>query len=136
MSYGQAAALQAAVFAVIAGDAELDALVGGAVFDMAPEGAVPGPYVLLGRETVRDRSDLTGSGALHDFTVEVVSPQGGFHAAKQVAGRIADLLAGEPPALGRGRVVSLRFLKASARRLGRPLQRRIELRFRARLSDD
>lgn len=136
MSYGMSAALQAAVYAHLQADAGLGALVGDAIYDAAPAGEVPGLYVSLGPEDVRDRSDQSAGGALHDFTVSVVTDAAGFSAAKNAAAAVSDALVDAPLALARGRLVGLRFLKARARRVSSGAQRQIDLRFRARVEDD
>ena len=59
MSYGVAAALQQAVFERLRGDAALEALVGDAIYDAVPNGAVPPLYVTLGPEDARARDDAT-----------------------------------------------------------------------------
>ena len=64
MSYGVSAALQAAIYQRLMGDTALTALVGTAIYDNAPSGAIVGTYVSLGPEDVRDRSDKTGSGEI------------------------------------------------------------------------
>lgn len=135
MSYGVSAALQAAVYQRLVSDGPLTALVGGAVYDVLPPGPVPLLYVVLGPEEVRDRSDVTGHGAAHDFVVSVVGDAGGFQAAKAAAGAISDALVDADLVLGRGRLVSLQFLRAAARQAGKGAQRRIDLRFRARVED-
>ena len=134
MSYGVSAALQAAVYQRLADDPALAALVGAAVFDMAPPGPLPPVYVVLGPEDVRDRSDMTGHGAAHDLTVLIVS-DGGFASAKAVAGAVSDALVDADLALTRGRLVSLQFLRALAKQTDDGQARRIELRFRARVED-
>lgn len=136
MSYGMGAGLQAAVFARLRADAALAALVGEAVYDTLPAGALPGLYVVLGEESVRDASDATGGAARHDLEISVVSDAAGFAAAKAAAGAVSDALAGAALALPRGRLVGLWFLRARARRLGPEDLRRIDLRFRARVEDD
>lgn len=137
MSYAMAAPLQAAIYQRLTGDPALAALVGTAIYDVVPDGPVPDLYVTLGEEDVRDRSDQTGAGALHDFTVRVVTAEAGFQRAKAAAGAISDaLVEAPPPAMGRGRIVGLWFLRARARRIDGGDQRRIELRFRAHLEDD
>lgn len=133
MSYAMTAALQTAVFTLLSGDATLDALVGGAIYDALPAGPVAPIHVSLGPERARARSDQTAGGALHDFSVSVVSDQAGFQGAKEAAARISELLDGSAPALSRGRVVSLNFYRARARRTA--TGREIELIFRARLDD-
>lgn len=136
MSYGVSSALQAAVYQQLISDADLTALVGTAIFDAIPSGSVPATYVALGPENVLDASDKSGGGALHLFTVSVITDSAGFQAAKDVAGRISDLLSGAQLTLSRGALVSLGFDRASARREGTGSVRRIDLRFRARVQDD
>lgn len=136
MSYAVAAALQAAIHQRLQGDAALVALVGTAVFDTAPPGPLPPVYVALGPEEVRDRSDMTGHGAAHDILVAVVADAGGFRLAKEAAGAVSDALVDADLALGRGVLVSLQFLRATARQTGKGQTRRIDLRFRARVSDE
>lgn len=136
MSYGMAAALQAAVYGRLAGDAALTALVGAAVFDTAPAGPVPALYVALGPEDARDRSDFIGRGAEHEFVVSVVADAGGFQPAKAAAAAVSDALIDAPLVLTRGRLVSLRFARATARTAEQGLLRRIDLRFRAQLEDE
>lgn len=133
MSYAIGAALQAAVYTRLQGDAALTALVGGAIYDAAPAGTVSGTYVSLGPEDARDASDMTGDGAVHDFIVSVVSDLAGFQAAKQVGEAISDALLSAPLALSRGHVVGLWFLKAKARRVDKGASRRLDLTFRARV---
>lgn len=137
MSYGVAAALQAAVFQQLSGDAQVSTLSGGAIYDAVPSGVLPQTYVTLGPEEVRDASDRSGAGAVHRFTVSVVSEAAGFGAAKALAGAVCDALEGVAPALDRGHLVGLWFERASARRTGTGgAIRQIDLRFRARVEDD
>jgi hypothetical protein len=131
MSYASAAALQSAVYAALLGDPTVAALSGGAVYDAVPPGAVPGLYVSLGPESVRHRADQSGDGAVHDFAIRVISDGAGFGAAKELAVAISDALDEAPLALSRGRLISLQFRRASARRAGS--SRQIDLWFRARI---
>jgi len=135
MSYASTAALQAAVYQRLMEDATLSALAGGAIYDAVPPGPLPDLYVTLGAEDVRDRSDGTGAGALHRFTVSVVTGAAGFQAAKAVAAAISDALAGADLGLARGRLVAIWFQRARARREGVGNLRRIDLTFRARVDD-
>lgn len=134
MSYGVSGALQAAVYQALAADAGLAALVGANIFDALPAGPLPALYVSLGPETVRDASDVTGDGALHDFAISVVTDQAGFQAAKDAAAAVSDALDGAALTLARGRLVGLWFRKARATRETGGL-RRIDLTFRARVED-
>lgn len=135
MSYGAAAALQAAIYDHVLGDAGVQALVGSAIYDALPSGPLPETYVTLGPEDVRERGDGTGGGAWHRVTLSVVTSQAGFHGAKQVAAAISDALSDADLSLSRGRLAALHFYRARARREGTGDLRRIDLTFRARLDD-
>lgn len=134
MSYGSSAALQAAVFAALTGDAAVAALSGGAIHDALPPGPLPSLYVALGPERVREAADGTAGGAVHLFPVTVVSEGAGFAGAKALAAAISDALDGADLALSRGRLVSMTFQRARARRVDGG--REIELWFRARVDQD
>lgn len=134
MTYAMSAGLQRAVFERLTGDAALGALVQGAVFDAVPQ-AAPDLFVAIGPERVDARSDGSGAGAMHDLQVSIVTKRNGYSAAKAAAGAVSDALAGAELPLERGRVVSVRFLRARARRDEGEGTRRIDLVFRARLDD-
>lgn len=136
MSYGVSAALQAAVYQQLAADVALAGLVGTDIYDALPSGTVPSLYVALGPEVAKDRSDKSGGGALHDFTVSVVTDTTGFASAKAAAAAVSDALIGAPLTLARGHLVYLNFLRAKAVRIGTADERRIDLTFRARVEDD
>jgi hypothetical protein len=136
MTYGVAAALQTAVYQRLAADADLVALVGTDIFDAVPAGALPSLYVVLGSEDARDASDKTGGGALHQFTITVVTESAGFARAKAAAAAVSDALVDAPLSLSRGSLVSLNFYKAKAARVGSGAVRQINLIFRARVADD
>ena len=123
------------MFQRLVADAPLDAQVSGAIYDTVPPGAVPALYVSLGPEDVRDRSDATGNGAEHIFTVSVVTEAAGFQQAKAVAGAISDALVDADLTLTRGQLVSLKFDRARARRVEDADIRQIDLTFRARVCD-
>jgi hypothetical protein len=133
MSYGSAAALQAAVYGRLTSDAALAGLVGPSIYDAVPAGALPETYVSLGAEETRSRGDASGALADHDFVVTVVSSAAGFATAKATAAAAAAALQGAGLTLASGRLMDLRFLSARARRVRDGDVRRIELRFRARI---
>ena len=133
MSYAMAGALQAAVYQALMADAQVMALSGGAIHDALPPGPVAPLLVVIGPEQVRDASDKTGAGAVHDFTVTVVSAAAGFAAAKALAAAVSDALQGADLVLARGRLVAMDFLRARARRADGT--REIEIWFRARLDN-
>ncbi len=133
MSYGVAAALQAAIHDRLSNWAALSV----PVFDAPVPGAVPETYVQLGAEEVRGRSDGSGGGAEHRVTVSVVTSATGFFAAKAQAVAVSDALDGAGLTLTRGRLIGLWFERARARRDGPSgRNRRIDLRFRARVEDN
>jgi dolichol kinase len=136
MSYAISGALQAAVFAELSGDAALAAIVGEAIYDAVPAGAVPTLYVRFGSETVRDASDISGAGSVHFLTVSVITTSPGFATAKAAAGAVTDALHDADLTLARGHLVSLRFERGSARRIDAASARQIDLRFRARVAGD
>lgn len=136
MSYGMSAALQAAIYDALVGDAALDGLVSGAIYDAIPAGTLPSLYVTLGAETVRTAHDKTGVGARHVISVEVVTDVPGFAAAKEAAGAISDALHEADLTLSRGRLVYLKFASATASHPRGVSGRTIVLKFRARTEDD
>lgn len=133
MSCAASAALQMAVHDRLVQDAALGALIGGAVHDTVPPGVPDAPYVLLGGEEVRDRSDISGAGAEHRFQVSVVSPTASFLTAKEAAAAVSEALSGAPLTLTQGHLVGLWFRSATARRIGGGGMRRIDLTFAARI---
>ncbi|SFQ15327.1 Protein of unknown function [Roseivivax halotolerans] len=135
MSYAISEALQAAIFTRLAADPALTAEVGSHIYDALPAGPVPSLYVSLGPEKVRAASDASADGAWHDISVTVVTDAGGFRQAKRAAVALSDALEGADLTLARGRLTSLRFLRAEARHRSGGL-RRIEMIFRARVDDD
>ena len=136
MSYGVSSALQTAVYQHLMADTALRALVGTAIYDALPPGTLPSLYVTLGPETAREKSDKSSHGALHTITVSVVTETAGFQAAKDVAAAVSDALVDADLTLTRGNLVYLAFDRALAKLEGTGTQRRIDLRFRARVEDN
>lgn len=136
MSYGVSAALQQAVYQRLTADSTLAMLVSGAIYDAVPAGIITGTYVSLGPEDVREKSDMTGHGALHEITVSVVTDAAGFQGAKEVAAAVSDALVDATLILARGTLVYLNFHRARARRVEDADVRRIDLTFRARVDDN
>lgn len=131
MSYQAAAALQAAIFARLSGYA---GLAGVGVFDALPPTDSPETLVLIGPEVVIDQSDVSGAGAEHRFDVAVISSAAGFQAAKTIAGAVSAALVDAPLMLAGADLVSIGFLRASARRTPDGMTRRIDMTFRARIA--
>lgn len=136
MSFSMSGPLQAAVFEALSNDAPLAGIVGMAIYDAVPTGSLPPIYVRLGSETATDASDVSGDGARHRFTVSVITTSPGFAQAKAAAGAVSDALHNADLPLSRGRLVSLRFERARARRMESAATRQIDLRFIARVQDD
>lgn len=130
MSYQAAAALQSAIYGQLTGFA---ALTGVAIVDAMPSGTAPTTFVLIGPEQVLDQSDGSGAGAEHRFEVAVISDDTGFLTAKDVAAAVSEALVGANLALTTGRLVSITFLRATAKRLNAGASRRIDMIFRARI---
>ncbi|MEO1330337.1 MAG: DUF3168 domain-containing protein [Pseudomonadota bacterium] len=139
--------LQRALFAHLSADAGLVAALGGPrIYDAPPHAdgpaADPGPYLLLGDETIAPWFDQSGAGADHALRFRVISFAAGFAEAKAIAAALSDALDAPPPALSRGRIVRIQFLGAEARRGGASgggaglVARRIDLRFRVIVEDD
>jgi len=136
MSYAVSAALQSAVYQQLFTDPALVALVGTNVFDALPSGTMPPLYVALGPEVVKDQSDKTGAGALHEMVISVVTSVAGFAQAKTAAAAVSDALVNVNLVLSRGTLVSMAFYKATAARVGTGDTRQINLIFRARVADE
>ena len=135
MTYALAGHLQTALFTALTSHVPLTDAVGTAIYDAPPTGLRPELYVALGPEQVRDRSDGTGNGALHDVTISVISDLSGFKRAKDVAAVISDLLHDADLTLERGALVYLNFTRARAVRVRQGATRRIDMTFRARVCD-
>ena len=89
---GAAPALQQAVFELLAADAELAALLGGArVYDGPPRNAAA-PYAHLGELTERDWSTATEAGVEISFAVVAWSREPGRAEALTIAERMRALL--------------------------------------------
>lgn len=133
MSYGVAVALQTAILERLEAHAALTV----PVFDAPTEGALPETFVQIGAEEVRGKSDGSSRGAEHRVTVSVVTSVAGFAEAKTQAVAVSDALDNAPLTLSRGQLVGLWFERARARRDGKAgRDRRIDLRFRARVEDN
>ena len=130
MSYGAAAALQAAIFTLLSG---APTLAGASIVDALPPGAGRGSFVLIGSEEALDASDKSGGGSEHRISVSVISDASGFLTAKTLAAAVSDALVDASPAMSVGRIVGIRFVKAVARRLEDGDVRRIDMTFRARV---
>lgn len=129
MSYQAAPALQTAVFQQLS---NWPALVGVAIYDAVPPN-VTGTFVLIGPEETRDQSDKSGAGAEHQMMISVITDATGFLSIKTIAADISEALIDAPLTLAQGQLVSLLFLRASARRIEEGETRRIDLTFRARI---
>lgn len=138
MTLRHAGALQSAVFARLATDPALGALVGGAVYDAPPEQAEPAAlaHVTLGEERVRPFDTKTSRGARHEFAVTVHSGADGFAAAKAAAAAVCEALVDAPLVIETGRLVSIAFVRAAAERGPAPEKRRVSLLFRAVIDQD
>lgn len=133
MTLGHSAALHRAIYAILAKNTAISALIGGHIYDALPAGPLPEVFISLGAEVMTDRSDKTGGGSEHEFVISVITTQPGFLRAKDVAAAIGRALLEDAPAFGDLAVVYLQFTRADARRDTDTQTRRIDLRFRARI---
>lgn len=133
MSHLLSDVLQRVLYERLSTDSALAAIVGTHVYDAMPAGPVPDLYVLLGEEAVADASDISGSGAVHDFAISVMSSADSFLILKEAAAAIHAALFASPLSLTRGHVVGLWFRASRAKRSASG-QRKIDLKFRARLA--
>jgi hypothetical protein len=126
-----AEALQAAVFAALGADAELEALLGGArIFDGAPRNA-EAPYVHLGEMNARDWSTATEAGLEILFAVVAWSRQPGRAEALAIAERVRIVLHDAALDVDGWRLVNLRHVATETARNDKPEGRRAVVRFRA-----
>jgi hypothetical protein len=104
-----AAELQKALFAALAGDASLVALLGGAnIFDNPPDHA-PFPCVTFGKTSVYDWSTDTETGSEHFVTLNIWSKAAGRKETLAVVGAVRACLLETPPALESRHLVGLAF---------------------------
>ncbi len=134
MSYAVGESLQTAIYARLMQDPKVSLLLAGAVFDDVPPDA-PDLFVAIGSERATGVLDSAGAGAVHRLTISVVTRREGYLSAKAVAVAVSDALSGGGLDLDRGRLVSLRFVRADARRDRSEGTRRIDMIFRARTDD-
>lgn len=103
--------LQKALYAALAGDAALAALVGARIYDDPPgEGALP--YVQIGDGGETDWSTASEAGSEHQLAIHVWSRAGGRMEARAVLSAVHDALHEAALDLDGNRLVNLRFVLA------------------------
>lgn len=108
--------LQQAIHQVLAGDATLTALLGGAdIFDDVPADRAF-PYVTIGQTVARDWGTATEDGREHLVTLHAWSREGGRREANEIIAAIDAALAAGPVAVAGHDLVSLRYEFSEARR--------------------
>lgn len=122
-------ALQKAVHARLAADAELVGLVGPRIHDEVPRNETA-PYVHLAEANVRDWSTATEAGAEVLFAIIIFSKAAGRREALAIAERVRALLHEAPLVLDGHRLVNLRHAATETLRNVKD-GRRALLRFRA-----
>ena len=109
-------ALQQAVFAALAANAPLIAVLGAArIHDDVPQGT-DFPYLTLGQTSARDWSTGTEEGSEHTLTLTVWSQARGKKEAHEIMGAVRAALHEAPLALTGHRLVTLRHEFSEARR--------------------
>jgi hypothetical protein len=108
--------LQQALFAALAGDPAVTALIGpGRVYDDVPQGT-PLPYVTLGPVTAQDWSTGTEAGTEHLVTIHVWSGERGKKQVHAILAAVRGALHDQPLALAAHRLVNLRHERSELRR--------------------
>ena len=104
-------ALQGAVFARLAADATLPALIGAParVYDQPPDDPIY-PFVQMGQVTTRPWGGLLGDGIEHVFSLTCASRFGGAEEAKAVMAAVRVSLDGADLPLTDNTLVNLRFI--------------------------
>ena len=125
-----ALALQKAVFAALAGDAGVAALVGDRIYDAPPRHAAF-PYVRLGEARMSDWSTGTEAGGEHRLTLHVWSRERGKAECWAVIEAIDAVLNDAALGLDGASLVNLRTETAEARRDGDGITWHGVMRFRA-----
>ena len=125
-------ALQQAVYAMLAANTDLQALIGNPprLFDYVPRDSAF-PYVVLGDETESDWSTATEGGTEHLFTVHAWSRNAGHREAKQIAEIIRAALHDVPLTLADATLIDLRHLATDFTRESDGQTFRASLRLRA-----
>jgi hypothetical protein len=97
-----------AIYAALAADAPLTALIGAnRVFDQPPAAALP-TYVTIGDETARDYGSSAGDAQEHTVTIHTWSAQPSSVTCKEIMAAVRAALHEQPLALSAGRLVYLR----------------------------
>jgi hypothetical protein len=108
--------LQQAIYTVLAGNAPLTALLGGArIFDDVPQ-ATPYPHIAMGQTSSSDYGTGTEDGEEHILTLHVWSQAGGRGEAQRIMGAIRDVLHNTALTLTGQTLVNLRQQFADVRR--------------------
>lgn len=119
-------ALQKAIFAHLAADTSLAALVGARIYDNAPGDAVF-PFLVLGENDTRNWP----GGMEHRLALHCFSRSGGRMEAKGILGAVHAALDDKPLTLEGHNLVNLRFLDSTTRREADGTTWRGTIRFRA-----
>jgi hypothetical protein len=108
--------LQKAVFAALAADAPLIALLGAArIYDDVPQ-AADFPYLTFGQSTARDWSTASEDGSEHTITLNVWSQAKGRNEVHEIMAAARTALHGAPLTLDGHRLINLRHESSEARR--------------------
>ena len=128
--------LQSAIYDALTNDATITSLVGTDIYDARPSGTLPDTFVLIGEESVFDRSDKTHSAAIYAVRISVVTTASGFGGAKSIAAAICNVVEESNLTLSSANLRRVEFRRAFARRNRSGTERKIELLFRAFIEQD
>jgi hypothetical protein len=124
--------LQAAIFAALSADANVQAALGNPprLYDSVPRKPVF-PYATLGNETQSNWDTKTEQGSEHRFTLTVWSRNAGHKEAKEIAATLIDALDTGAITLTGATLTNLRFEDATHARETDGITYRATLRYRA-----
>jgi hypothetical protein len=123
-------ALQQAIFAVLSASGDLQALIGGRLFDYVPRDSAF-PYVALGGGSEADWSTATEDGAEHAVQIDVWSRSTGHKEAKQIADIIRETLNNAALTISGATLIDIRHLATDFSRESDGQTFRARLSFRA-----
>jgi Protein of unknown function (DUF3168) len=90
------------------------ALLGAAIHDVPPRGALP-PYLAFGEALARENGTVERDGAILELDLVAVTTERGSEAALAIASAVATALGGNLPALEEHRLVALDIRRTATR---------------------
>lgn len=124
------AALKAALRARLLADTDVAGLVGTAIYDAPPRGALP-PYLAFGEALARENGTVERDGSVIEADLVAITSERGTETALNIASAITAALGGAGPAMEGHRLVALEVSRTLARHDPATSLTRATLRLRA-----